>query len=73
MDFRFKTSNIIALLIAVALIASGFALLFIHEQSESAKKQTPAVGLQESNWRPRTQTSLSPHQFKLSEPWRYIA
>ena len=39
MNSRFKTANIVALLIAVILIAIGFALNFIHQQSESDEKQ----------------------------------
>jgi len=42
MSARSKTTNIVALLIAVILIAIGFALNFIHEQSESAEKQAPS-------------------------------
>lgn len=43
MNSRFKTSNIVALLIAVALIASGFALGYVHHKLESAKEQTPVT------------------------------
>ena len=59
MDSRFKTSNIIALLIAVALIASGFALLFIHEQSETAKKQAPVSNPSTMKVNPTTEASLT--------------
>jgi len=42
MNSSFKTSNIVALLIAVTLIATGFALNIIHTQSESARKPSQA-------------------------------
>lgn len=35
MQSRFKSNNFIALLIAILLIAIGFALGFIHKQSEA--------------------------------------
>lgn len=43
MDSRFKTSNVVALMIAAALIATGFALMFVHQQTESAEKQKPVA------------------------------
>jgi len=38
MKTRSKSNNLIALLIALILIAIGFALGFIHRQSESKEK-----------------------------------
>jgi hypothetical protein len=38
MNSRSKTNNFIALLIAIALFAIGFALYFIHQNSESNKQ-----------------------------------
>jgi hypothetical protein len=38
MKSRSRSNNFIALLIALILIATGFALAFIHRQSESDKK-----------------------------------
>jgi len=35
MKSRFKSNDFFAILIAVALIAIGFVLLFIHQQSSS--------------------------------------
>jgi len=35
MESRFKSNNFIAILIALILIATGFALAFIHRQSKS--------------------------------------
>jgi len=40
MKFRSKSNNLIGLLIAVILIAIGFALAFIHQQSESSEQNT---------------------------------
>jgi cell division protein FtsN len=37
---HFKSNNFVALLIAVILIAIGFALAFIHKQSESNEENT---------------------------------
>jgi hypothetical protein len=37
MESRFKSNNFIAILIAVILVATGFALAFLHRHSESAK------------------------------------
>jgi len=39
MKSRFKTANIVAILIAVTLFAIGFALNFLHQKSESDEKQ----------------------------------
>lgn len=39
MDSRFDSNNFVALLIALTLIATGFALSYIHKQSESVKRQ----------------------------------
>lgn len=35
MESRFKSNNFIAILIALILIATGFALAFIHRQSKT--------------------------------------
>ena len=35
MEFRSRSNNFIAILIALILIATGFALAFIHRHSES--------------------------------------
>jgi len=59
MDSRFKTSNIVALLIAVALIASGFALMFIHQQMESAEEQKRAKKPITTGMYPATGSSFS--------------
>lgn len=42
MKSRSKSNNLVALLIAVILIAIGFALAFIHRQSESNEQNTNA-------------------------------
>jgi len=36
MESRFKSNNFIAILIALILVATGFALAFIHRHSKSA-------------------------------------
>jgi hypothetical protein len=41
MKFSSRSNNFIAILIAVLLFAAGFALLIIHEQSESEKNIEP--------------------------------
>ena len=38
MNSRSKSNNFIALLIAIALFAIGFALYFLHQNSESGKQ-----------------------------------
>jgi len=38
MESRFKSNNFIAILIALFLIAAGFALAFVHRHSESESK-----------------------------------
>jgi len=45
MKSRSKSNNLVALLIAVILIAIGFALAFIHRQSESNEQnaKTPVA------------------------------
>lgn len=47
MKTRYKTNNLIALLIALLLITFGFALGFIHRQSESKEKvdKTPVAAV----------------------------
>lgn len=40
MKNRFKPNDLIGILIAIALIAFGFILLFIHEQSSPDADQT---------------------------------
>jgi len=35
MESRFKSNNFIAILIAIFLVAAGFALAFIHRHSKS--------------------------------------
>lgn len=40
MKNRFKPNDFIGILIAIALIALGFILLFIHEQSSQDAEQT---------------------------------
>ncbi len=42
MNSRFKSNNLVAILIAVILFATGFALYFIHRQSESKQEQDKA-------------------------------
>jgi hypothetical protein len=37
MNSRFKANNLVAILIAIILIAAGFALAFMHRQTESNK------------------------------------
>jgi hypothetical protein len=39
MEFRSKSNNYVAILIAVMLIVIGFALAFIHKQSESDEQK----------------------------------
>jgi flagellar basal body-associated protein FliL len=39
MESRFKSNNFIAILIALILMATGFALAFLHRQSESKTNQ----------------------------------
>jgi Tfp pilus assembly protein PilO len=39
MEFRSKSNNYVAILIAVMLIAMGFALAFIHKQSKSDEQK----------------------------------
>lgn len=38
MNSRFKSNNLIAILIAIILFATGFVLYFMHQQSESNEK-----------------------------------
>jgi hypothetical protein len=47
MKSRSKSNNLIAILIALILIAIGFALAFIHRQSESSEKnaKTPVAAI----------------------------
>jgi len=47
MKSRSKSTNLVALLIALILIAIGFALGFIHRQSESNEKnaETPVAAI----------------------------
>ena len=42
MKSRFKPTNFVAILIAILLIATGFALSFINRQMESDTQTTPA-------------------------------
>lgn len=42
MNSRFRSNNLVAILIAVILFAIGFALYFIHRQSESKQEQEKA-------------------------------
>jgi heme/copper-type cytochrome/quinol oxidase subunit 3 len=42
MDSRFKSNNLVAILIAVLLFATGFALYFIHRQTESRQEREKA-------------------------------
>lgn len=39
MKSRSRSNNLVAILIALVLFATGFALLFIHKQSESKQEQ----------------------------------
>jgi len=39
MESRFKSNNFIAILIALILVATGFALAFIHRHSKSGATQ----------------------------------
>jgi flagellar basal body-associated protein FliL len=39
MESRFKSNNFIAILIALILVATGFALAFVHRHSESEANQ----------------------------------
>jgi len=47
MESHFKSNNFVALVIALILIAAGFALAFIHRQSESNEKpsKTPVAAI----------------------------
>ena len=38
MNSRFKTNNLVAILIAIILVTIGFVLAFMHQQSESDEK-----------------------------------
>ena len=42
MKSRFKPANLVAILIAILLIAIGFALSFINKQMESETRTAPA-------------------------------
>jgi hypothetical protein len=42
MNSRFRSNNLVAILIAIILFATGFALYFIHKQSESGQQQDKA-------------------------------
>ncbi len=42
MSARSKTNNFVAILIAIILMAIGFALYFINEQSVAAREEAPA-------------------------------
>lgn len=46
-ESRFKSNNFIAILIALILVATGFALAFIHRQSksESSHDKKPVAAL----------------------------
>jgi hypothetical protein len=39
MNSRFRSNNLVAILIALILFATGFALAFIHRQSESKQEE----------------------------------
>jgi len=43
MSPRFKANNFFAILIAIILVVIGFALAFIHKQTESAREQTSTL------------------------------
>jgi cell division protein FtsN len=60
MKSRSKSNNLVALLIAVILIAIGFALAFIHRQSESNEQsaKTPVTTIM--NTVPDRDTSSTP-------------
>lgn len=47
MESRFKSNNFIAILIALILVATGFALAFIHRHSktESDHEKKPVAAL----------------------------
>lgn len=51
MHSRFKSNNLVAILIAIILIAAGFVLAFMHRQAESNEKlgqvRTPAAVIAE--------------------------
>ena len=53
MEPRFKSNNFIAILIALLLIATGFALAFVHRHSKSqethSKKPVAAVTAQSAD------------------------
>ena len=61
MNSRFKTNNLVAILIAITLIATGFVLAFMHRQSESNEKlgqvRIPAAMIAEDT-SPGNQSSL---------------
>lgn len=60
MKTRYKTNNLIALLIALLLITIGFALGFIHRQSESKEKadKTPVAAVM---------TAISPNNISSAQ------
>jgi len=47
MESRFKSNNFIAILIALILVATGFALAFIHRhsKSEATHEKKPVAAL----------------------------
>ena len=50
MESRFKSNNFIAILIALILVATGFALAFIHRHSKSeATHQKPVAAVPAAN------------------------
>jgi len=44
MESRFKSNNFIAILIALILVATGFALAFVHRHSKSEASHQKPVG-----------------------------
>ena len=51
MEPRFKSNNFIAILIALLLIATGFALAFVHRHSKSQENHVkkPVAAVMEQN------------------------
>jgi len=60
MNSRFETSNIVALMIAILLIAAGFTLGFIHRQTESVENQQRVMTTPNKQARPTAEADQPP-------------
>jgi uncharacterized FlgJ-related protein len=67
MKSKFKSNNFIAALIAVILIAIGFALLYAHEQSSAEEKQGAKTAAQETA-APEPVSAEAPAQSPATNP-----